>query len=142
MAIKRVIPITVKLATTITQDGEQESFRFTEAGTFVEMNGKYYLRYLEHQEGQETPVQIKFEDQLIRLRRQGAVETNLFLDPQQETVLRYQTEYGVVKMKVTTEYLDQQLDVDQPSGHVVVKYQLHHAGQIMGTYQLELQFAA
>ncbi len=48
------------LSTIIDQNGQQEKFTFTEEGTFVEMNGKYYLRYIEHQDGQETPVQIKF----------------------------------------------------------------------------------
>lgn len=58
--------------------GQEESFSFTEDGTFIEMNGKYYLRYLEHQNGQATPVQFRFEDEIVRLRRRGAVETNLF----------------------------------------------------------------
>lgn len=28
-----------------------ERFSFNETGNFVELNGKYYLRYLEHQQG-------------------------------------------------------------------------------------------
>ncbi len=106
------------------------------------MNGKYYLRYIEHQDSQETPVQIKFEDELIRLRRRGNVETNLFLDPTQETIMRYQTEYGMIKIDVLTESLEKDVDIKAPAGHLSVKYQLKQAGQLIGSYQLELQFAA
>ncbi|MCD7135319.1 DUF1934 domain-containing protein [Limosilactobacillus rudii] len=125
----------------MTQDGQQEHFDFVEAGSFVEINGKYYLRYLEHQDGQETPVQIKFEDELVRLRRRGSSETNLFLDPRQETVMRYRTQYGILNLNVVTEHLEKEVDVQQPAGQVSIKYQLKQAGQIIGSYQLELQFA-
>ncbi|WP_310735857.1 DUF1934 domain-containing protein [Limosilactobacillus rudii] len=141
MIIKRERPVKVKLSTTITQDGQQEHFDFVEAGSFVEINGKYYLRYLEHQDGQETPVQIKFEDELVRLRRRGSSETNLFLDPRQETVMRYRTQYGILNLNVVTEHLEKEVDVQQPAGQVSIKYQLKQAGQIIGSYQLELQFA-
>lgn len=141
MTIKRVIPVHIQLKTTITQDGQQEQFAFDEDGTFVEMNGHYYLRYLEHQNGQATPVQFKFEETLVRLRRRGQVETNLFLDPQQETMMRYQTAYGLLKLNVATERLEKAVDPEQASGHVAIDYQLKQAGQIIGSYQLELQFA-
>lgn len=137
-----MIPVHVKLSTTINQGGQQEDFTFTEEGTFVEMNGKYYLRYIEHQDGQETPVQVKFEDELIRLRRRGNVETNLFLDPHQETIMRYRTEYGMINIDVLTESLEKDVDIDAPAGHASVKYQLKQAGQLIGSYQLELQFTA
>lgn len=138
--IKREIPVKVKLSTTISQDGQQERFDFVEDGSFVEINGKYYLRYLEHQNGQETPVQVKFEDELIRLRRRGSVTTTLFLDPRQETLMRYQTQYGLLQFGVVTESLEKEIDVRQPAGKAVVRYQLKQAGQIVGSYQLELQF--
>ncbi|MBD5805621.1 DUF1934 domain-containing protein [Lactobacillus sp. 0.1XD8-4] len=135
------MPVKVKLSTTITQEGQQEHFDFVEDGTFVEINGKYYLRYLEHQNGQETPVQVKFEDELVRLRRRGSVETNLFLDPHQATIMRYRTQYGILNLDVVTESLEKKVDVQKPAGQVSVKYQLKQAGQIIGSYQLELQFA-
>ncbi|WP_234982424.1 DUF1934 domain-containing protein [Limosilactobacillus caccae] len=140
--IKRVVPVQVKLATTISQDGQQEHFSFTEAGSFVEMNGKYYLRYLEHQQGQETPVQVRFDEQLVRLRRKSVVETNLLFDPHRSTVMRYRTQYGLINLEVATEKLDLQLDPATPAGRLRVSYRLKNAGQIVGSYQLELQFMA
>ena len=53
------------LSTIIDQNGQQEKFTFTEENTIVEMKRKYYLQYIEHQDGQETPMQIKSEDKLI-----------------------------------------------------------------------------
>lgn len=140
--IKRVVPVQVKLSSTITQEGQQERFDFDEEGTFVEMNGKYYLRYVEHQQGQATPVQVRFDEKFVRLRRQSVVETNLLFDPTQSTIMRYRTQYGLINLEVATDQLDQQLDTEKPAGHVWVSYQLKNAGQIVGSYQLELQFTA
>lgn len=77
----------------------------------------------------------------MRLRRRGSSETNLFLDPRQETVMRYRTQYGILNLNVVTEHLEKEVDVQQPAGQVSIKYQLKQAGQIIGSYQLELQFA-
>ena len=56
--------------------------------------------------------------------------------------MRYQTEYGMIKIDVLTESLEKDVDVKTPAGHFSVKYQLKQAGQLIGSYQLELQFAA
>lgn len=139
---KKVTPVTVNLTTVITQEGQTERFSFTEAGQFVELNGKYYLRYTEHQEGQATPVRFRFEDPLVWLQRSGVVETNLEFDLTKSTRMRYQTAYGTIILDVATTELVQELDADRPAGHVRVSYQLKNAGIVVGTYQLELQFAA
>lgn len=106
------------------------------------MNGKYYLRYIEHQEGQATPVQIRFDEQFVRLRRKSVVETNLLFDSQRSTTMRYRTQYGLINLEVETENLVRQLDMATPAGSLQVSYQLKSAGQIVGSYQLELQFTA
>lgn len=136
------MPVQVKLSSTITQEGQQERFDFEEAGTFVEINGKYYLRYVEHQQGQETPVQFRFDEDLVRLRRKSVVETNLLFDPRQATIMRYRTQYGLINLEVETQRLDRQVDPITPAGQVTVSYQLKNGGQVVGSYQLELQFTA
>jgi len=42
---------------------------------------------------------------------------------------------------VLTESLEKDVDVKAPAGHLSVKYQLKQARQLIGSYQLDLQFA-
>lgn len=131
----------MQLSTTIRQEDEEKTFTFEEQGDFVELNGKYYLRYVEHQNGQETPVQFRLDDQ-VHLHRNGEMTTILNFDPIQETVTRYRTQYGVIQLKVATSRLDKAVDPIEPSGKLEVDYTLATAGQVVGSYQLQLQFKA
>lgn len=105
------------------------------------MNGKYYLRYVEHQNGQDTPVQFRLDNQ-VHLHREGAMRTQLEFDQEKETVTRYRTEYGVIRLGVVTKRLEKDLDLDVPAGHLNVDYVLKTGGQEVGNYQLQLQFRA
>lgn len=131
----------VKLTTTIRQDNQQESFSFSEDGNFVELNGKYYLRYIEHQNGQAIPVQFRLDSQ-VHLHREGTMRIQLEFDQEKETVTRYRTEYGVICLEVVTKRLEKDLDPAVPMGHLNVDYVLKTGGQEVGNYQLQLQFKA
>ncbi|MFR0771140.1 MAG: DUF1934 domain-containing protein [Limosilactobacillus pontis] len=96
------------------QDGQHETFAFEEDGEFIVLNDKYYLRYYEHQNGQATPVQFRLDDGEVHIHRQGATETWLVFDPEQPTITRYRTEYGVMQLQVVTSRLDRVLDPDTP----------------------------
>lgn len=126
----------------MTQDDQQESFEFSEDGEFIDLNGKLYLRYLEHQGGVTTPVRFRLDDGEVALHRQGATETWLNFDMTAPTITRYQTEYGMMQFQVVTTELESSLDSTVPAGELKVSYQLKAGEQIIGTYQLELQFAA
>lgn len=142
MVIKNKVPVKVQLKTTMTQDGRQEIFQFEEDGEFIDLNGKYYLRYLEHQNGAVTPVRFRLDDGAVSLHRQGATETWLDFDQHRSTVTRYRTEYGMMQLRVVTSRLERVLDPQVPTGELVVDYELHAGNQIIGSYQLELQFVA
>lgn len=126
----------------MTQDGQSESFSFAEDGEFINLNGKYYLRYLEHQQGVATPVQFRLDDGEVHLHRQGTTETRFVFDLAQPTISRYQTEYGIMHLHVITTKLERDIDPDKPAGKLAVSYQLQAGGQVVGSYQLQLQFAA
>lgn len=129
------------LATTIRQDDQQEQFTFDEDGNFVELNGKYYLRYVEHQNGQTTPVQFRLDDQ-VHLHRNGELTTLLDFDLAAPTYTRYRTQYGVIRLEVLTSRLEKEVDPGTPAGRLQLEYVLKTAGQIVGSYQLQLQFGA
>ncbi|MGN1279641.1 MAG: DUF1934 domain-containing protein [Limosilactobacillus sp.] len=136
------MPVKVKLKTTMKQDGQQETFQFEEDGEFIVLNDKYYLRYLEHQNGQTTPVQFRLDDMEVHLHRQGTTETWLVFDETQPTITRYRTEYGIMQLQVLTSQLDKKLDPLAATGHLSLRYRLQASGQEIGSYQIELQFAA
>ncbi|MBA2914602.1 DUF1934 domain-containing protein [Limosilactobacillus frumenti] len=123
------------------QDGQQERFHFTEDGQFVNLNGKYYLRYHEHQQGQTTPVQFRLNNDELHLRRSGIRETVFTFLNRQTTKARYQTEYGIIDLEVTTNRLLVDFDPIAARGNVDLEYQLVSGNQLVGTYQLQLQFS-
>lgn len=129
------------MVTTIRQGDQQEHFDFTENGDFVELNGKYYLRYVEHQQGQATPVQFRLDDH-VHLHRNGELETQLDFDSDRPTITRYRTKYGVIRLEVATSRLEKKVDPLIPAGHLDVDYTLSTGGQVVGNYQLQLQFKA
>lgn len=137
--IKKITPVHVHLTTVIEQEGQRERFSFDEAGNFVELNGKYYLRYLEHQQGKTTPVQFRLDDQ-VHLHRSGEVTTLLNFDLAKAMPTRYQTQYGVINLEVETSRLEKKVTPATPAGQLAVDYALVAAGQTVGSYQLRLQF--
>ncbi|MGM9891561.1 DUF1934 domain-containing protein [Limosilactobacillus sp.] len=139
--MKKITPVQVHLSSTIQQDGQAEQFTFDEQGSFVELNGKYYLRYIEHQGGTTTPVQFRLDNQ-VHLHRAGVVETQLDFDLTTPTSTRYRTEYGIIRLTVTTERLVKKVDPLAPAGELIVEYTLATEGQLVGTYRLQLQFSA
>ena len=139
--VNKATPVHVELTTVMEQDGHQERFHFSEDGQFVELNGKYYLRYHEHQNGQITPVQFRLYNDELHLRRSGVRETAFTFLNRQTTKSRYQTEYGIIDLAVTTNRLLVDFDPTAARGTVDLEYQLVSSGQLIGTYQLQLQFA-
>lgn len=138
--VKKATPVHVELTTVMEQNGQQERFHFAEEGQFVELNGNYYLRYQEHQEGQTTPVQFRLGNDELHLRRSGVRETAFTFLNRQTTKARYQTEYGKIDLAVTTNRLLVDFDPTAARGNVDLEYQLVSSGQLVGTYQLQLQF--
>lgn len=142
MNIKRAVPVHIQLTTSMEQDGQRDQYTFDEQGQFVEISGKYYLRYQEHQGGTVTPVQFRLSDNAVHLRRSGVRETNFEFQLEQPTKTRYRTEYGIIGMMVTTNRLNVEFDPEDVNGTIDLEYQLTANEQLIGTYQVQLQFAA
>lgn len=121
---------------------ETEHFEFTEHGQLIRLNGgQIYLRYLEHQDQQATPVQFRFDEERVQLDRRGPRQTRLIFEEGAATTTRYQTEYGVIHLVVETRQLIKKLDFTAHQGTLQAVYRLKNQGQILGTYRIQLQFA-
>lgn len=138
--MKEVVPVKVKMASVMTQDGGQSRFTFEEDGQLATVGGKHYLRYTEHQHGVATPVQFRLDHDRVHLLRSGDATTRLVFDEAAATTSRYQTAYGPIDLQVVTKHLDAALDWEEASGQVELAYELHSAGALVGSYQVSLQF--
>ena len=57
----------------MTMGDQTEEFEFNEEGQLIRLNGgQTYLRYIEHQDGQETPVNFRLVGDAVQLDRHGA----------------------------------------------------------------------
>lgn len=129
------------LQTEMTMGDQTEKFEFNETGQLIRLNGgQIYLRYVEHQDGQSTPVKFRLDGDTVQLDRQGARQTRLVFQEDQETVTRYQTEYGLIHLMVHTNELVKDIDFANCHGEVSAEYLLKNNGQVLGTYRIQLQF--
>ncbi|KRM11309.1 hypothetical protein FD16_GL000898 [Paucilactobacillus suebicus DSM 5007 = KCTC 3549] len=135
------MPVRVQLETTIEQDGQKQSFKFDEQGQLVSMNNSYYLRYSETGGQGNVPVTFKFaEDHTVVLSRDGENRLRIIFNPDNEQETHYRTAYGMMKLMVKTNRLLSDLDLITGNGKIVVDYELHGQDQLIGKYQIRLQF--
>ena len=126
----------------MTMGSETEHFECTESGQLIRLNGgQVYLRYLEHQDNQETPVQFRLDEDRVQLDRRGPRQTRLVFEAGAETMTRYQTEYGIIHLGVETRQLIKKVDFTNHTGSLQATYRLKNQGQVLGTYRIQLQFA-
>ncbi|HJA23719.1 MAG TPA: DUF1934 domain-containing protein [Candidatus Limosilactobacillus intestinavium] len=127
----------------MTMGDQTEEFEFNEEGQLIRLNGgQTYLRYIEHQDGQETPIKFRLDGDAVQLDRHGARETRLVFQTDQETTTRYQTEYGPIHLVVHTKELVKEVDFANCHGMVKATYLLKNNGQVLGSYRIQLQFQA
>ena len=138
--MKKVVPVKVKMVSEMSQDGQQERFSFAEEGQLATINDKHYLRYTEHQQGVSTPVQFRLDDDQVHLLRSGDVQTRFVFGQENETISHYQTAYGPIELRVLTRQLSMTVDWDHCQGQLEIKYELHSAGILVGSYHVSLQF--
>lgn len=140
-AINQTIPVKVHLTTSMEIDGNQDHFEFAEDGELIHLtDNHHFLRYVEHQQGQATPVQIAINGDQVRLTRKGPRQTKLLFVENGETISKYQTEYGMIPLHVVCDQLMQEINQEENRGQLEVHYRLKNNGQVLGTYRIKLQF--
>lgn len=141
--IKEQIPVSVELDTTVEQEGEVESFHFAETGSLVDLGDKQYLRYKETTGVKEVPVTFRFTDNGdVFLTRESDTRLRMQFADGQLIPTHYQTAYGLMKIDVKTISLSSEIDLENLNGHIEVDYELYAETQLVGKYQIRLQFNA
>ncbi|KRL54996.1 hypothetical protein FD35_GL002448 [Furfurilactobacillus rossiae DSM 15814] len=135
--------VTVHLLTNITQDDDTEQFDFDLPGRLVIVNDNIYLRYVEDDNGQSTPVTFKLngEDDVV-LTRSGENGLKFHFLTGKAVTTQYRTPYGIMAVEVATTDLSVRLSDDLSAGRIAIDYQLLAGEQLIGDYQIRLHFTA
>lgn len=144
MELKNGLPVSIKLATKVTQQQTMEDFYFELAGQLVTIGDTLYIRYQEVQEdGQKIPVTIKImPDGAVQLTRSGDMRMRLKFIYREMVNTSYNTPYGTMLFSTYTKNLRVSLKDRPASGKIVIEYDLYMADEQIGNYQINLDFTA
>ncbi|MDT2744990.1 DUF1934 domain-containing protein [Enterococcus asini] len=144
MELKNGLPVSIKLATKVTQQQTTEDFYFELAGQLVTIGDTLYIRYQEVQEdGQKIPVTIKImPDGAVQLTRSGDMRIRLKFIYREMVNTSYNTPYGTMLFSTYTKNLRVSLKDRPASGKIVIEYDLYMADEQIGNYQINLDFTA
>lgn len=142
MELKNGLPVSIKLATKVTQQQTTEDFYFELAGQLVTIGDTLYIRYQEVQEdGQKIPVTIKImPDGAVQLTRSGDMRIRLKFIYREMVNTSYNTPYGTMLFSTYTKNLRVSLKDRPASGKIVIEYDLYMADEQIGNYQINLDF--
>ncbi|MFC0233414.1 DUF1934 domain-containing protein [Vagococcus entomophilus] len=131
------VPIQIKMRTTITQGDQTEEFPYNIVGQLFQKSGQTYIRY---QESAKIKVTLKVTDTgAVHLLRAGETRTKLTFEKEQTHLTHYQTPYGNVPLSIHTQQLFCEIK-EEVTGQIEVHYQLQANGEVLGDYQLYLEF--
>ncbi|WP_368251890.1 DUF1934 domain-containing protein [Enterococcus sp. 2201sp1_2201st1_B8_2201SCRN_220225] len=144
MELKNGVPVSIKLATKVTQQRETQDFYFELTGQLVTIGDTLYIRYQEVQEdGQKIPVTIKImPDGGVQLTRSGEMRMRLKFVYREMVNTSYNTPYGTMLFSTYTKNLRVSLKDRPTSGKLLVEYDLYMADEQIGNYQINLDFTA
>ncbi|WP_236747674.1 DUF1934 domain-containing protein [Acetilactobacillus jinshanensis] len=136
-------PVEIHLATTIEQAGDVSNYNFDVDGKLFQIGDTIYLRFMEddNHDGHGVPVTIRINaNGHVKLTRAGENKLQLDFIQGKRVEARYQTPYGLLPIETVTPNLDIQYQNQPLSGNVMVDYNLYAQEQLLGRYQLRLQF--
>ncbi|CAM2898107.1 MULTISPECIES: DUF1934 domain-containing protein [Dellaglioa] len=146
MAITLDKQIAIHLETVKTQEGEVERYVIETTGQLVRLGDGMYIRYKEEDEetGQTIPVTFKLQDdgEIQLTRETDAIRTKLIFLAQKKISGTYKTAYGRIPIEIETKRLKSQLKNQPISGSVEIDYRLTTNGELLGDYNIRLQFTA
>lgn len=138
------IPVNIKLETEIVQKEHQQNFIYESVGQAVQVGNNWYIRYEEKAENAENfQVMLKLcDDGAIHLTRQGSLRTKFRFVPGEITETSYQTPYGTMLLLTKTKQLQLEFSELPLAGKLQLAYELSTGEEILGNYQLFLEFNA
>lgn len=107
-----------------------DKIEFATEGSIYERGGKVYLTYKEHKDmGMgNSRVIIKADGNEITMRRMGEFQTIMIYRKDEVTDFNYMTPFGVMNMKIKTEYAENSLS--ENGGYLKLVYLLFAGGEV------------
>lgn len=133
----------IKMQSIHTSGGEVSRYDVNEMGQLVYVNGSYYLRFDQEDEDSEETIKttIKFdEEDNVTIIRAGSEKTRMRFDVKNKTSMRYPTPAGTFLIDIDTRHVELQYKNNPFSGQINLEYQLATKGQILGNYNVTIQF--
>lgn len=107
-------------------------------GDFSEKDGVYEAVYKESEETGlgETKTVLKIEKDILTLKRSGAVSTVMEFKKDNNSIILYETPYGILEFKTVTRDLN--IDFNELGGSAYINYSLIAEGQVPLRTELKL----
>ncbi|CAM5192494.1 putative beta-barrel protein YwiB OS=Ureibacillus acetophenoni OX=614649 GN=SAMN05877842_10123 PE=4 SV=1 [Ureibacillus acetophenoni] len=134
--------VKVKLQSTITPtDGESESYELWLQGSFIQKSDKMYLRYEEVLDGNSIRTTVRMNNDKALILRSGGVNMRLPFNVQVQENGHYETQFGNLPINTKTNRLIHEHNDQTIQGTFNVNYDLIISGQVVGKYNLEIQYS-
>ncbi|GAF36356.1 DUF1934 domain-containing protein [Lentilactobacillus farraginis] len=135
------VPVQIHLETNILQNGETSNFVFDATGQLVRVGTSIYIRYQEETDNGRVPVTIKLmANGDVKLTRSAENRLQLIFSAGKRVAARYRTPYGQLEVQTVTSSLDMEI-LNQPlRGNVGIDYLLYAGSDLLGKYNIRLQF--
>lgn len=126
------------------ENHDEEQMHLQYKGVLYLKNGVYYLRYKEDDALQigntSTTVKWKKGNTLeVIMIRQGDVKSNQVFMQGITSVSPYQTDFGTMEMKITTDSIEIQ-EESLFNGNIHIRYRLELQQQVIGSIQLNIHY--
>lgn len=134
--------ITLKIVGTQNfDDKEEEQMEFVTDGRFYTRGGRAYIIYdeteLSGMEGCKTTIRV--DDNSVRLKRSGeGFGSELYFEKGRRSSSVYQTPYGPMGVEVLTDYVRNDLNMEEGRGSVAVQYQISLEGLAEGKNRITI----
>lgn len=119
-------------------DDKDNKVELITLGDFSKKDGVYKTVYKESEETGlgETETILKIEKDMLTLKRSGAVSTVMEFKKNNNSIILYETPYGILEFKTVTK--DLKVDVNDLGGSVYINYSLIAEGQAPLRTELKL----
>ncbi|MTV82954.1 DUF1934 domain-containing protein [Secundilactobacillus folii] len=138
------IPVGIHLTTHTVQDGQSSDYALDVEGQIVQIGETIYLRYQEPETDDENgsvPVTMKFlPNGDVALTRSGENHLRMHFSAGKRIRATYRTPYGLIPIETVTPQLRVGFHERPFGGSAAIDYLLYAGEQLLGNYEIRLQF--
>lgn len=129
------------METIVKQEGQEEIFLFEGQGQIVEMGEWLYLRYTEAETTNKVTIKLSRVGMMTIIRRSGSdLLSRISLDSNKKGSAQIPTQAGMIEIQTNTQKMLQNYQEQPFSGQIQVVYTVGTKEQMLGNYELSLQF--